>query len=103
MVILLAVVINHSKESCGAALKSSIPKRPVSIVGGRGNQHPALRRVEARWIRQSAACDSPSPGGEGGVRGKERSANQRAGELPMNSTTLSEGKQSPTPAKAPRP
>ncbi len=46
---------------------------------------------------------SLSPRERTGVRGKRRSANQRAGELLMDSTTLSEGKQRPTPGEAPSP
>ncbi len=45
----------------------------------------------------------PAPCGAGRVREKGRSANQRAGELPLESAALSEGKQSSMPAKAPSP
>jgi hypothetical protein len=39
---------------------------------GEGTPHPALGRVEALWIGESAAEDSPSPCGRAGVRGKNR-------------------------------
>src|SRR6266852_4155926 len=42
-------------------------------------------------------------GERAGVRGKKRSANQRACELPRKSTTVSEGNQSYMPGKAPSP
>src|SRR5229473_5738333 len=46
---------------------------------------------------------SPAEGERAGVRGKQPSATQRSGELPMESITLSEGKQRSTRAKAPNP
>ena len=46
---------------------------------------------------------SPAEGERAGVRGKKPSATLRSGELPMESITLSEGKQSSTRAKAPNP
>src|SRR2546428_8156326 len=62
-----------------------VPPHPYPLRLGEGTPHPALQRVEALWIGESASSDSPSPQGPG--RGKQRSKHQCACELRMNSTT----------------
>src|SRR2546422_10954647 len=37
----------------------------LALPKGEGTRHPAVRRVEALWIVESAAYGSPSPRGEG--------------------------------------
>src|SRR5713226_4480163 len=44
---------------------------PLPLKRGEGTAHPALRRVEALRIGESAACGSPSPRGEGRGEGEE--------------------------------
>src|SRR6266568_9692186 len=64
-----------------------------------------MRRASAAGSETCQARQAVLPllGERAGVRGKRHSASQRACELPMNSTTLSEGIQSTTPGKAPTP
>ena len=44
---------------------SRLPPHPGPLPKGEGTRHPALRRIEALWIVQSAAYGSPSPSGRG--------------------------------------
>jgi hypothetical protein len=48
---------------------SLVPPHPRPLPQGEGTPHPARRRVEALWIGECAADDSPSPVGRAGVRG----------------------------------
>src|SRR5258708_38356575 len=71
-----------------ALARAPTPQRPVADVEnlpwemslklwviespqGEGIPHPALRRVEALWIGESAVDDSPSPRGEGWGEGED--------------------------------
>src|SRR5258708_38507220 len=71
----------------------------------RGREHRTPRGDEPRssGLARAGRAILPLLGERAGVRGKKRSSNQRAFELPMNLATLSEGKQSPAPSKAPSP
>src|SRR6266704_154983 len=68
-------------------------------------EHPIPHRDESRRCRLSKAQRTVLPllGERAGVKGKTRSAIQRACELPMKSTARSKGKQSSTPGKATSP
>src|SRR5437879_2337630 len=81
---------------------SSKARRTVlPLLGEREQRIP--RCYESRRSGWSKARRTVLPllGERAGVRGKKRSANQRAGELPMELTILSQGKQSSTPGEAP--
>ena len=66
------------------------------------NEAPAVK-CNVCCRRRGVRFSLSSGRGRAGVRGKKRSANQRACELPRKSTTLSEGNQSYMPGKAPSP
>src|SRR2546427_247905 len=80
---------------------SQIETNPLTL-SLRERKHRIWRCDESRRSGFAKAQRTVLPllGERAGVRGKRRSANQRAGELPMESTTLSERKQSSTPANA---
>src|SRR2546427_11825096 len=42
----------------------------LALPQGEGTRHPARQRVEALWVGESAASDSPSPKGEGWGEGE---------------------------------
>ena len=73
---------------------------PLSL---REREHRTPRCDESRrsGLAKAQRTVLPLLGERAGVRGKKPSATQRSGELPMESATLSEGKQSPTPGEAP--
>ncbi len=90
----------------GAARCHNLPQ-------GEGTPHPALQRVEALWIGESAADDSPSPGegrgeGEATHRSTDALANcprfrYRQALRPMRQPTLTQGAGRAKPTKFVRP
>jgi len=55
----------HARQSAESLPVASGLPLTLALPQGEGIPHPALRRVEALWIGESAAYGSPSPQGEG--------------------------------------
>src|SRR6266581_1546905 len=95
--------LDASQSAESRTVASRLPPHPGPLPQGEGTRHPRCDKSRRSVLSKAQRTVLPLLGERAGVRGKGRSANQRAGELPLVSTTLSEGKQSSTPAKAPRP
>src|SRR6266852_2175973 len=76
---------------------------PQPSRGEKEHRFPRGDEPRGSGLAKARRAILPLLGERAGVRGKKRSSNQRAFELPMDLATLSEGKQSPAPSKAPSP
>ena len=85
-----------AKAPSPCQLQAAFPLTLALSLREREHRIPHCDESRRPGLAKARRTILPLLGERAGVRGKIRSANQRAGELPMEPTTLSEGKQSST-------